>query len=212
MAAALTMLVGCRGMTKKQAPIHPNPNMDNVTYIEPQEPSDFWDDGRGMRPQIDGTVARGSLDVDLHMHRGIDGDAWATTLPEGLLERVPVRDDETPMHALMERGQQRFDIYCAPCHGEAGLENGGVVPRRGATAESWSWSVPSLHGERQRAYPVGALYDVIANGYNTMPGYAAQIPVEDRWAIATYLRAMQVSHGSPANVIPSDIRPQAGAN
>jgi mono/diheme cytochrome c family protein len=174
--------------------------MDNVTYLEAQEPSDLFADGRGMRPQVDGTVAQGELRDDWHLNGGANerGD-WATELPEQL----------TLDHDLLGRGQDRYEIYCTPCHGNAGLENGGVVPVRAANSGS-AWLVPSLHGERQRGYAVGRLYDIVTNGYNTMPGYRAQVPVEDRWAIATYVRALQIQHGSPENTIPSGVRQEQG--
>ena len=210
-AAALTAMVllsGCRGFLFEQTPIHPNMNMDNVTYIEAQEPSTFFADGRGMRPQVHGTVAVGALDTDHHLYRGQVDGVWSTTLPEAVLSHFTEEgDDRSPLRASLERGEERFTIYCAPCHGGAGLENGGIVPQRGTT---WSWAVPSLHGETQRGYNVGQLYQLITHGIRTMPGYAAQIPVEDRWAIAAYVRALQVGHASPIDLIPAEIASQQG--
>lgn len=200
---------GCRGFTSTETPVHLNPNMDNVTYVSAQEPSTFFEDGRGMRPQVEGTVAVGELREDDHLYRGVTNGAWATTLPEAALDAWG-DDPESAMHAGLERGQERFEIYCTPCHGEVGLENGGIVPARGAVAGNWSWAVPSLHGERQRGYTVGQLYDLIGNGYNTMPGYAAQIPVEDRWAIATYVRALQISQGAPRGSVPTEVAREQG--
>lgn len=196
--AALAMS-GCRGTKSTQPPVHLNPNMDNVTYIQAQEPSDFWTDGRGMRPNVEGTVAQGELRTDTHLHEGVLAGSWVQTMPA----QVPLSRE------TLERGQERYNIYCTPCHGEAGLENGGIVPTRGEEAE-WSWLVPSLHGDRQRGYAIGQLYSIIANGYNTMPGYAAQIPVEDRWAIAGYVRAMQVAYELEANDVPGSIRQENG--
>lgn len=207
LVAALAM--GCRGSKSAQPPVHLNPNMDNVTYLEAQEPSSFWSDGRAMRPQVPGTVARGGLRTDEHLHRGVRDGAWATTLPESLFAGVPTSREERTV-AIAERGQERYEIYCAPCHGNAGLESGGIVAVRGAAAEDWAWAIPSLHGTRQRSYPVGKLYDIVANGINSMPGYAAQISVEDRWAIATYVRALQVGYGSPASLVPEETRRAQG--
>ncbi len=191
----------CRGDVSHSPPVHLNPNMDNVTRIDPQEPSDFWADGRGMRPAIEGTVAQGELRVDAHLYEGrAPGGRWATDLPEGM-----ALDG-----SLLERGQARFDIYCTPCHGEAGLENGGIVPRRGADAGDWTWAVSSLHGETPRGYPIGRLYDIVTNGIRTMPAYGSLVPVRDRWAIATYVRALQVSYEMPIAQIPNEIASQQG--
>lgn len=196
----VALLPACRGMRTGNTPIHLNPNMDNVTYVGPQEPAGFFQDGRGMRPQVDGTVAVGELRADAHLYEGKDARGnWATTLPDGL----------ELSHELVDRGRDRFGIYCTPCHGEAGLENGGVVPQR-AAALGTAWAIPSLHGERQRGYAVGQLYDIISNGFNTMPGYAAQVPVEDRWAIATYVRALQVSYEMPLAELPREIATEQG--
>lgn len=224
LAALVALAPACRGMTSSKPPVHLNPNMDNVTYVGPQEPASFFADGRGMRPPVDGTVARGDLRDDTHRYTGVDprslrGDAcqadadcggfhacvegtcrdYATALPAGLAL------DGT----LLERGQERFGIYCTPCHGDAGLENGGVVPVRAANRGN-AWLVPSLHGERPRSYALGQLFAVISNGFNTMPGYAAQIPVEDRWAIATYVRALQVGYEMPLAELPREIAAEQG--
>ena len=194
------LLPACRGMSSSKPPVHPNPNMDNVAYIEAQEPSDFWADGRGMRPQVDGTVAVGSLHADPHYDHGRQGENdWATSLPP----QLPLT------HAFVDRGRERFEIYCTPCHGEAGLANGGIVPQRAALTEN-AWAIPSLHDPRPRDYAIGQLFDVISNGYNTMPAYAAQIPIEDRWAIATYVRALQVAHEMPLDELPSRIATAQG--
>lgn len=203
---------GCRGTFSPNAPVHLNPNMDNVTYLSAQEPSDFWADGRGMRPQVAGTVAVGGLRLDDHLYRGVVNGAWATSIPPQLLVDVRAPEGQDATVLLAQRGQERYEIYCTPCHGDAGLENGGIVARRGLDAASWSWAIPSLHASRPRSYSIGKLYDVVTNGINTMPSYASQIPVEDRWAIALYVRALQVSYGAPVNVIPADIRSAQGWN
>lgn len=202
-AAAAT--TACRGNTFEQTPIHLNLNMDNVTYIEAQEPSSFFDDGRGMRPQIPGTVAVGALDTDDELFRGQSNGQWLTAIPAPVLEHfTEVGDERSPTRATLERGQDRFDIYCAPCHGEAGLENGGIVARRGIDSPVWAWSVASMHGDIPRGYALGQIYHLITYGIRTMPGYAAQIPVEDRWAVAAYVRALQIGHGSPIDLIPAE--------
>lgn len=221
---AVALLPACRGMVSHRPPVHLNPNMDNVTYVGPQEPSDFFADGRGMRPPVEGTVARGELRADTHLYRGLAPDAPAgkacidstgCTQYQGCIDgfcrefATELPSTVTLDHALMARGEERFGIYCTPCHGDAGLENGGVVPVRAANRGS-AWLVPSLHGPRQRGYAVGQLFDIVSNGFNTMPGYAAQIPVEDRWAIVTYVRALQVSNEMPLAQLPREIAAEQG--
>jgi mono/diheme cytochrome c family protein len=200
-ALVATVGAGCRGGTFSQPPVHLNPNMDNVTYVEAQEPAGFFADSRGSRGAVANTIAVGELRTDLHLNEGVVLGQWAAELPLSVLEAQNPGDGQTAMAALLERGQSRYGIYCAPCHGDAGLENGGIVPVRGAASGVWSWAVPSLHGARQRGYAVGRLYNVITHGINTMPGYAAQVPVNDRWAIATYVRALQVSYAAPDGMV-----------
>lgn len=211
-AIAMSALSGCRGSTFTQAPVHPNPNMDNVTFVEAQEPSLFFADGRGMRLPPAGTVARGELREDDHTFRGVVNGTWATTVPDSVLGAYSDDEGVPALSALAARGQERYGIYCTPCHGEAGLENGGIVPRRGADGGLWSWNVPSLHGERQRGFTVGQLYHIITDGINTMPGYAAQVPVDDRWAIAAYVRALQISQAAPIEVVPAPLAQSQGWN
>ena len=209
--AAVLSVTGCRGNTFQQPPIHPNLNMDNVTYIEAQEPAAFFADGRGMRPQVYGTVAQGALDTSDELYRGQSNGQWLTTLPQEVLDEFTEEgDSRTPLRATMERGHERFEIYCAPCHGNAGLENGGIVPRRDVDAPTWAWNVASMHGDIPRGYTVGQVYHLITHGIRTMPGYAAQIPVEDRWAIAAYVRVLQVGHASPIELIPANIASAQG--
>lgn len=211
--SALALGTGCRGSVSEKPPVHLNPNMDNVNYLEAQEPSTFFEDGRAMRPQVEHTVAVGELRVDDHLHRGVVGSEWAAELPATVLASArPRTDDQTQLGAVLERGHERFEIYCTPCHGLTGAENGGIVPQRGLVAGTWSWAVPSLHGARQRGYPVGRMYDIVTHGINTMPAYAAQIPVNDRWAIAAYVKALQVSQGAPLDVIPSEYAREQGWN
>jgi mono/diheme cytochrome c family protein len=191
---AASALTGCRGTPSADPPIHLNPNMDNVTYIQGQEGNPHFADGRGMRPQVAGTIANSSaaddnhLQEDGHKYRGKADGGWATTLP------MPLTAD------LLDRGEQRYNIYCQPCHGQTGMENGGIVPVRAG-----NWLVPSLHGDRQRSYAVGQLFDIISNGINTMPSYRSQIPTEDRWAIAAYVRTLQLSHATTIETVPADV-------
>jgi len=149
--------------------------------------SDFFSDRRSARPLIQGTVARGQLRLDRHLYEGRVGNALATTLPMPLTRQ------------LLTRGQDRFNIYCSPCHGRVG--NGeGMVVQRGFKRP------PSYHEDRLRAQPAGYFFDVITNGFGLMPSYASRIPVEDRWAIVAYIRALQLSQNAKVDDVPSDKR------
>lgn len=154
---------------------------DQPSY-RPLQASKFFSDGRASRPLVEGTIARGQLRLDDHLYRGTVNGQPATEFPFEVTE------------AVLERGQKRYNIYCAPCHDQAGSGNGMIV-RRGFHKP------PSFHTDKLREAPVGQLYDVIANGYRLMPAYSAQIPVDDRWAIVAYMRALQLSQ----NATPADV-------
>jgi mono/diheme cytochrome c family protein len=177
-ALAAVFALGCQETIKKESPIHPNWNMDQTVRIDAQEPApkDIFADGRGMRTPVAGTIAVGRLRADDHFWRGqVNGD-YAETLPSSL----------TLDADFVARGRDRFEIYCTPCHDKAGTGN-GTVASRGITQP------PTFHSAYLKGFPVGRFFDVMTNGVRTMPSYAAQIPAEDRWAIATYVRALQVA-------------------
>jgi len=160
---------------------------DQPKYI-PLRPSDFFSDGRSERPLVEGSVARGHLkdDVAFYTGKGPDGkpiDAFP----------FPVTKD------VIERGQQRFNIYCTPCHGHLG--NGdGMIPRRGFRHP------PSYHQDRLRNVPNGYIFDVISAGFGAMQDYAAQIEPRDRWAIVAYIRALQLSQNASMADVPAEAR------
>jgi mono/diheme cytochrome c family protein len=182
------------------------PDMDQQPRYEAQQGHPRFADGRAMRPPVDGTVARGELSLDAHLHDGkIDGK-WAETLPMAATT------------AMMERGRERYGVFCAACHGQGvgGLEIRGEIQAHGivderATVimerEGGAWTPPtSFHTEEVRGRPVGHLYNTIKNGIRSMPSYASQIPVEDRWAIVLYLRAIQRSQNAKLADVPEDLR------
>lgn len=171
----MLLLTGCRQ------------DMQDQPKFIPLRPSGFFADGRSERPLVEGTVARGHLNADPALYTGKNGDQYVTTLP------LPVTGD------LLERGEQRYNIYCAPCHDRLGTGNGMVV-RRGFRQP------PSYHIDRLRQAPVGYIFDVISNGFGAMPDYAAQIPVTDRWAIVAWERVLQVSQYASLNDVPTDKR------
>jgi len=159
---------------------------DQPKYI-PLRESTFFSDARSARPIVAGTVARGYLEDDELLYTGKLNGADAAMFPFAIDARV------------MARGQERFNIYCSPCHGRAGFGDGMVV-RRGYRAP------PSFHQDRLRAAPPGHFFDVITNGFGAMPDYAAQIRAEDRWAIVAYVRALQLSEHATVNDVPPDER------
>jgi mono/diheme cytochrome c family protein len=150
--------------------------------------SNFFEDRRQVRPLPDGTVARGYLREDSRMFAGRDpGGALVTAFPMSV---------DQP---LLERGRQRYDIFCSPCHDRTGTGDGMVV-RRGYRPP------PSFHIARLRDAPVGHLYDVISNGFGAMPDYSTQIEPPDRWAIVAYVRALQLSENARIDSLPAQER------
>ncbi len=158
-------------------------DMRDQPRSEPLEASDFFADGLASRPPVRGTVARGELEADRVLATGRSGEQFAESLPLMLN-----RD-------LLSRGQGRYNIYCAPCHGRVG-DGLGMVVRRGFKQP------PSFHLDRLRQAPPGYFFDVITNGFATMPSYASQIAPIDRWAIAAYIRALQLSQNATLEDVP----------
>ncbi|HEX6982647.1 MAG TPA: c-type cytochrome [Balneolaceae bacterium] len=185
LALSLPMILSCRGQLSKKPPIHLNPNMDQQMRFEPQESTIFFPDGRVNQRPVEGTIARGHLRQNTEYYQGITEDSTFVT-------EIPV--DVTK--SFIYRGKDRYAVFCTPCHGLAGdgegiiMEGGyGFVP------------APSFHQERLREVSDGYIFSVITNGIRNMPSYAHQIPVEDRWAIVAYVRALQYSQHVPENEI-----------
>ena len=156
--------------------------MYNQPKERPLAPSAFYKDGLSARVPPAGTVARGWLRADRALATGIGPDGkFVADLPAAVPFGKP----------LLLRGQQRFDIFCSPCHGRLGNGDGMIV-QRGFKQP------PSYHIDRLRAQPIGYFFDVMTNGFGQMSSYASQVPVEDRWAIAAYVRALQLSRNAPA--------------
>lgn len=160
---------------------------------KPLEHSEFFRDTEmASRPLPAHTVARGQLDEDEAFYRGMIGTNLVTEFP------LPVTRE------VLGRGRERYDIYCAPCHGRTG-EGNGMIPQRGYPRP------PSYHIDRLRAAPVGHLFDVITRGYGVMYSYANRVEPEDRWAIAAYIRALQLSHDAKIADVPNEDRAQLEA-
>jgi mono/diheme cytochrome c family protein len=168
--ACLPFLGGCRQ------------DMADQPKYTPLAPSSFFEDGRSERPLIDNTVPRGSLADD-----ALFEPKNSNVFP------LPLTMD------LLNRGQQRFGIFCTPCHGLQGDGNGMVV-MRGMKRP------PTYHQPRLREVPNGYIFDVITNGFGMMQGYSAQIPPRDRWAIVAYVRALQLSRNAPVSDLPAELQ------
>jgi hypothetical protein len=153
---------------------------------EAHEATTFFDNGLTSRGPIEGTVARGQLRSDLHLHTGMVDGELAAKLPPS----IPFGKD------LLERGQERYDIFCSPCHDRTGQGNGMIV-QRGLKPP------PSLHEERLREAAIGHYFEVMTNGFGAMYSYASRIPVEDRWAIAAYVRVLQFSQRADYDRLPA---------
>ncbi len=152
---------------------------------KPLDRSTLFADQRAARPLVPGTVARGQLRAETVLYTGRNGDGLVDQLP------VPLTKE------LLERGRERFEIFCSPCHGRVGTGEGAVTMRG-------MRQPPSYHIQRLREAPVGHFFDVMTNGFGIMPDYAGQVPPADRWAIAAYIRALQVSQGIPAAELTPD--------
>jgi hypothetical protein len=163
--------------------------MADQPRYDPLESSAFFADGQSARPLVPGTVARGELRDDDHFFMGLEGNAPAKIFP------FPVTRE------VLERGQERYDIYCSPCHARTGTGEGMIV-QRGFTRP------PSLHIERLRDVPPGHFFIVISRGLGAMPSYEKQISAHDRWAITGYMRALQLSRNAALADVPPDLRKQ----
>jgi cytochrome c553 len=160
-------------------------DMQDQPRFKAQARNDFFPDLRSAREPVDGTVARGQLHEDTYFYTGKIGNNPGDAFPFPVT--LPV----------LERGQQRYNIFCAPCHSRVG-DGKGMIPSRG-----FSRMPPSYHIERLQKAPAGYFFDVITNGLGIMQGYSAQIPAQDRWAIIAYIRALQLSQNASAADLPS---------
>ncbi len=163
--------------------------MHNQPKYIPLRTSDFFKDGSSARTLVDDTVARGTLEDDSAFFTGKAGNQLVDSLP------VPLTKE------LLDRGQQRYNIYCSPCHDRSGSGRGMIV-RRGYKQP------PSYHIDRLRQAPIGHFFDVMTNGFGAMPDYRAQVQPRDRWAIAAYIRALQLSQNAKESDVAPEDRPK----
>lgn len=170
------------------------PDMDNQPRFNAQSANVLFADGRAMRPELAGTIARGELRDDEHLYRGLVEGEWAEKFPMAVTEE------------LMARGRDRFNIYCIVCHGASG-EGDGIVNQRAMDLQMGTWVPPSsLHTDLVRSRPVGHIFNTITNGIRNMSGYGSQIVTEDRWAIVAYVRALQRARAATIADVPAEHR------
>lgn len=204
----LFAVAGFRGQKSEKPPIEIFPDMDHQPKVKAQVPSEFFADGRGNRQPVPGTVPLGyeaplskenpfpdegkyrmvrySSGTD-YLNTGRFGDQWGTGIP------MPVTAE------LMQRGQERYTIFCGVCHGASGGGN-GVAGQYGLVA------IASFHQDRLRQMADGEIYNTITHGKNTMLGYGSKIPVDDRWAIVAYVRALQAAQTATLADVPPEER------
>jgi hypothetical protein len=182
-AAVFALLTGCRQ------------DMHNQPKFIPLRSSEFFSDRRSARYPVPGTVSRLSPDAVAHQdeqlvdEQQLDPNSYYLSGKHGQVygNELPLNQ---PVREVLERGQQRYNIYCTPCHSMLGDGNGMIV-QRGYKRP------PSFHLQRLRNAPLGYFYDIVSNGFGGMPDYAAQVKPADRWAIAAYIRALQLSQNAP---------------
>jgi mono/diheme cytochrome c family protein len=183
-----------RSSPKRHPRLHLIQDMDFQPKYKAQAANPWFEDRRAMRPPVAGTVAVGELNEDDHLYRGKVDGGWARSLP------MP------PTESLMARGQERFQIYCTPCHGYDGA-GGGIVSQRAMQRLEPDWATPvSLHSNSVRQQADGQIFRAISDGVRKMPAYASQIEPADRWAIVFYVRALQLSQNALADDVPESIR------
>jgi mono/diheme cytochrome c family protein len=161
--------------------------MHDAPRYEPLEASAFFASGGSARAPVANTVPRGFLREDELLNTGKVGGQLANVFPMAVTAEV------------MARGQERYNVFCSPCHGRTGSGNGMIV-QRGFRPP------PSYHEARLREAPAGYFFDVMTNGFGAMQDYSAQVPVADRWAIAAYIRALQLSQAATVTDVPADRR------
>jgi mono/diheme cytochrome c family protein len=189
---AAVAILGFRGTTTTRPPIEIFPDMERQSRYKAQGESAFFADGRADRLPVEGTVARGQLREDNHFYRGRNGDGGFAQGFPGIVSRE-----------MMERGRQRYQIHCAPCHG-------GVGDGQGITINYGMVAVPNFHTDRFREMSEGEIFEVISNGRGLMGPYAGKILAEDRWNIIAYVRALQRAQTGSVEDVPAARRSDLG--
>jgi mono/diheme cytochrome c family protein len=204
--AFATSLAGCREQTSADPPVLLERNMYDTERYNPESYSQFFADHRTMRAPVPGTIARDRYEDDSSVNTGLleNQEGYALTIPSTIVQRGG------GMEKLVARGQERFTIYCAPCHGQTGDGKGMIVCKRDKVTDPCQSRgfppLPSYEDARLRQMPDGQLFATITHGVRTMPAYGPQIPTADRWAIVSYVRALQMSQMGSAT--PSQPEPK----
>lgn len=195
-------LAGCREQSSEDPPVLLERNMYDQERYNPESYSQFFDDHRTMRTPVEGTVARDRYEDDPEVATGLlpDKTGYVMAIPQTYVQR------SGGMEKVLERGRERFTIYCAPCHGATGDGKGIVVCKRDQPTDpcqSRGFSpLPNYEDPRLRQMPDGQIFATITHGVRTMPAYGPQVPVADRWAIVAYVRALQLSQMAQATPQP----------
>lgn len=192
----IVLIARARAVRSARPRMHLVADMDNQPKFKAQARNPLFADKRAMRLPVEHVVARGELRVDEPFYRGKDRDGqWITVLPIEVTEE------------FMRRGKQRFEVFCATCHGLDGYGDGMIAKRADALQEG-TWVPPtSFHIDTIRQRAVGYLFNTITYGVRNMPAYGPQVPVADRWAIVAYIRALQRSQNASLEDVPPDVRP-----
>jgi len=172
--SAMGLLAGCRQ------------DMHDQPKFFPQRGTTFYTDGRSVRPQVENTVARNQLHEDTYFYTGLVNGKEGDGLPFAV----------TP--ELLARGQERYNVYCTPCHSRVG-NGGGMIVERGYSPAG------NFQTTRLRTIGLGHFFYVMTNGYGSMPDYSAQLPPVDRWAVASYIRALQLSQNAERSDVPAGV-------
>jgi len=185
-AALALFAISCRGGISEEPPFHLVPDMDHQGKFKAQAENKFFADGRAMRPLVDGTLAQNQYHEDEAPFTGKNADG-------SFLTRIPATVDEK----LLARGEERFNIFCAPCHDKSG-SGAGLVIKHG-------YPLPiNLAGDHAKGLKDGEVFDIVSNGVRNMPGYRTQIPAADRWAIVAWVRVVQRSQNAKIDDVPAD--------
>lgn len=196
-------VAGCRGGVSEDPPFHLIGDMDWQAKRLPQQAAPVRDgkpifaDGRAARPLVEHTVARGRLHGDTAFDQGKTADGQhVIRMP---VEQVLKAQGKESLADVLPRGQERFNIYCAPCHDQSGNGQGIVIQRSGG-----GFPPPTLlSASTVKEMPDGQIFDTISHGVRNMPGYAAQIPTADRWAIVAWVRVLSKSQGASIEDVPA---------
>jgi mono/diheme cytochrome c family protein len=203
LALLIACVAGCRGETSEDAPIVPERNMYDTERYNPESYSQFFPDHRTMRTPVEGTVARDRYEDDPEVATGLlpDKSGYVLAVPQQIVQRTG------GMEKFVARGQERFNIYCAPCHGRTGDGKGMIVCKRDKPTDPCQSRgfppLPTYEDPRIRAMPDGQIFNTITHGVRTMPAYGPQIPIADRWAIVSYVRALELSQFTQATPAPA---------